>query len=71
MTDKIQAIERCTNENKKNAQTQIEEFRQESIVPSHDETEEERPKLTRKPTLVYPVTIEEQPECDRHPQCYQ
>lgn len=47
----LRHIERCTNKNKKKAQTQ------ESIVPSHDETEEEHPKITRKPTLVYPVTI--------------
>lgn len=38
--NKTQALERLINENQKNTQLQIKEFRQEPIVPLHDETEE-------------------------------
>jgi hypothetical protein len=38
--------------------TWTKEFRQESAVPSHEETEERWLKVVRKPTLVYSVTIE-------------
>ena len=38
--------------------TQTEEFRAEPTTPWHVETEEERPKVIRKPTLIYLVTIQ-------------
>lgn len=36
-------------------------FRQDPTVPAHKETEEGWPKVVRKPTLVYPVTIQDIP----------
>ena len=68
--DKIQALERPTYWNKKNTQTQTEEFRQEPIAPLHEETEEGWPTLIKKPTLVHPVTTQEWPADDGHPRGY-
>ena len=56
MTDKKQALEKLTN---KNIQTQTEKFRAELASPLHYEIEEECPKVTGKPTLIYPVIIQE------------
>ena len=52
----MQALERYTIENKKNAQTQTEEFRAESATPLYCETGEEWPKVIRTSTLIYLVT---------------
>lgn len=70
MTDKIQALERFTNENKKNTQKETEEFRQEPAVPMHEEIEEGCPKVLRKRNLVYQIMIQEWPADDRHTQGY-
>ena len=59
LTDKIQSLGRPTDETKKNIHTQTEEFRAEATTPLQYKTEEERPKVTRKPILIYPVTIQE------------
>lgn len=61
------ALERFTNENKKNTKTQTEGFRQEATTPPHDETEEGWAKVVRKPALVSPVTIQGRQADDRHP----
>ena len=68
--DKIQALERPTNENKENTQIQTKEFRAKPIIPLHYETEKEQLKVSRKSTLVYPVTLQEGPLYDKHPQGY-
>lgn len=57
LIDKIQALERPTNETKKSLHTPTEEFRSEPTTPWYDKNEEERPMFIRKPTLVYRVTI--------------
>ena len=57
LIDKIQALERPTNEMKKSLHTLTEEFRSEPTTPWYDKNEEEWPKVIRKPTLVYQVTI--------------
>ena len=38
---------------------QTEEFRAEPTTPLRYEMEEEQPKVIRKTTLIYPVTIQE------------
>lgn len=49
--DKIQALERHTNECEKNDQTlNLEEFRAEYNAPLHDETEEGWLKVNKKPS---------------------
>lgn len=68
LTDKKQALEKHTN---KNIQTQTEKFRAELGLPLHYEIEEECPKVTRKPTSIYPVIIQEKSPNDRHPQGYE
>lgn len=68
MADKTQPLERPTNENKKNTQTQTKEFRAEPTAPLHCETKEECPIVIRTSTLTYPITIQEQSPDDRHPQ---
>ena len=55
---------------KKNTQTQTKEFRAESTALLHYETKEEWPTVIRTPTLIYPITIQEQSPDDRHPQGY-
>lgn len=55
----------------KNIQTQAVKFRQEPTMPLLEKTEEERPKVVRKSTLVYPVTIQELLAHDRQPQDYE
>lgn len=40
-------------------------------MPLHDETEEGWAEVVRKPSLVYPVTIQELPASYRHPQGYE
>lgn len=48
--DKIQTLERLINENRKNAQTETEQFRQEPTVPLHDESEECSSRLSENQT---------------------
>lgn len=60
-------MEKLTN---KNIQTQAEKFRAELGSPLHYEIEEEFPKVTRKPTSIYPVIIQEKSLNNRHPQGY-
>lgn len=52
LTDKIQSLERSTNETKTNIHTQTEEFRTEPTTLNY-ETEEEQPKAIRKPISSY------------------
>lgn len=59
MTDKIQFLERLTNETKKNIHLQTKKFRAEVTTPLHFETEEEQPNVFRKINLNYSVTIQE------------
>ena len=66
----MQALEKYTNEKNKNSQIQTEEFRGEFITLLHGETGEERPKVIRTPTLIYPVTVQQQPTDNLHPQGY-
>ena len=40
-------------------------------MPPLDEPEEGKPKVVRKPILVYPVTIQDLPSDDRHPVGYE
>jgi hypothetical protein len=65
--DKIQALERLIDKNNRNIQTQTEEFRQELMVPLHDDTKKGWPWVVRKPTLVYPDTVQELPADNRYP----
>lgn len=47
-----------------------EAFRAEPTTPLHYDAEEEQPTVIRTPTLIYPVTTQEQAPGDRHPQCH-
>lgn len=47
-----------------------EAFRAESTTPLHYNAEEERLTVIRTPTVIYPVTTEEQAPGVRHPQGY-
>lgn len=49
---------------------ETEQFSTELTSPLNYETEEEQTKVVRKPTLIYPVTVQEQPPDDRHPEGY-
>ena len=64
--DKIQALERLKDENKKNTQTQRNLDKNFAYHPPHDETEEGWPKVVRKPTLLYPITIHDLLADDSH-----
>jgi hypothetical protein len=66
----IQRSLRLINENKKNTQIQTKEFSQDPTVPPHDETQEGQLEIFRKPTLVYPVTIQYLPGESRFPPPY-
>jgi hypothetical protein len=48
-----------------------EEFIEESTVPPHDETEEGWPKIVSKPTLFYPINIQDLPGDNRHIKRYE
>lgn len=48
--DKIQTLERLINENRKNAQTETEQFRQEPTAPLHHESEERTSRLSENQT---------------------
>lgn len=70
LTDKVQSLERMTNETKKHIHTETEEFKAEPTTPLHNETEEEQPKIIRKQTLTHPTTIKEWPPDVSQPQTY-
>ena len=55
---------------KKNSQTQTDEFRAKFTTLLHCETREKWPKVIRTPTLIHPVTVQQQPPDDKHPQGY-
>lgn len=64
----MQTMERYTNEKNKNAKIQTEEFRGEFATSLYGETGEERTKVIRTPTLIYPVTVQQRPLGDMYPQ---
>lgn len=68
---KVQSLGRHTNENKKNIHKPTEEFGAEPTVPLQYVTEEKEPNVFRISTLICPVTIQEWPPDDIHPQAIQ
>lgn len=68
--NKIQALERLVNENKKNTQTQTEEFRQDPAAIDMMKLKKGVSRLLEnQPTLIYLVTIQDLP-ADKYPQGY-
>lgn len=65
MIVKIQALKRSTDYKKKNTMAQREEFREVPTTELCDQTEEEKTKVIKKLTLIFPVTMQEQPADDR------
>lgn len=57
LLDKMQSLERSTNQTKKNIHTQTEELRAGLTAPLHFRTKEEWSTAIRKSTIIYPVII--------------
>ena len=69
MSAKIQALEKLIKTDHRDIQIQIEEFKGEPISALHYKVREEQPKVFKKPTLIYSVTLQELPN-DRFTQGY-